>query len=114
MAARRNKYKSDFKAQVALEALTGEKTTQELAQIYKIHPAMITAWKRQLIKGSASIFDKTHEKDDANVDVELLYKKIGQLEVEKDFLATRQGVISHLTKAPDDRSAGQATHCKTM
>ncbi len=87
MAARRNKYKSDFKAQVALEALTGEKTTQELAQIYKIYPAMITAWKRQLIKGSASIFDKTHEKDDGNVDVELLYKKIGQLEVEKDFLA---------------------------
>ncbi len=49
MVARRNRYKSDFKAQVALEALTGEKTTQELAQIYKIHPAMITAWKRQLI-----------------------------------------------------------------
>jgi transposase-like protein len=40
MAARRNKYKSDFKAQVALEALTGEKTTQELAQIYKTHPSI--------------------------------------------------------------------------
>ena len=51
MAARRNKYKAEFKAQVALEALSGEKTNQELAQIYKIHPAMVTAWTAALVKG---------------------------------------------------------------
>ena len=98
MAARRNKYKAEFKAQVALEALSGEKTNQELAQIYKIHPAMVTAWTAALVKESASVFDKNHKKDDDQPDVDSLYKKIGQLEVERDFLASRPGVIPHLGK----------------
>ena len=57
MPARRNKYKPDFKAKVALEALKGDKSTAELAQVYEVHPAQITAWKKQLIEGAGSVFE---------------------------------------------------------
>ena len=45
MPARRNKYKPEFKAKVAIEALKGDKSTAELAQIYGVHPAQISTWK---------------------------------------------------------------------
>lgn len=84
--ASRNKYKPDFKAKVALEALKGDKSTAELAQIYKVHPAQITARKKQLIEGAGSVFEGRGTKsDDDSVDVDALYRKIGQLEVERDF-----------------------------
>lgn len=86
----------------------------ELTQIYKVHPAMITAWKRQLVKGSASIFEKTHEKDDAGVDVDSLYKKIGSWRWKGFFSPLGQESFLIWRKAPDDRPAGQATHCKTV
>ncbi len=47
MQGRRNKFKPDFKAQVALEALKGDKSIAELAQIYQVHPTRITAWRSQ-------------------------------------------------------------------
>lgn len=96
---RRNKYKPDFKATVALEALKGDKSTAELAQIYKVHPAQITNWKKQLLEGATKVFESgATPKDENHIDVDALYKKIGQLEVERDFLATRPGIISHLNR----------------
>ncbi|MDA8024980.1 MAG: transposase [Actinomycetota bacterium] len=50
MPTRRNKYKPDFKATVALEALKGDKSTAELAQIYKVHPARNHQLERQLLE----------------------------------------------------------------
>jgi len=98
---RRNKFKPDFKARVALEALKGDKSTAELAQIFGVHPTQIAKWKKQLLDSAASVFESSHAKADAPVDVDALYKKIGKLEMERDFLVSRPGVIGHLGR--DDR-----------
>ena len=61
MPARRNKFKPDFKAKVALEALKGDKSTAELAQIFGVHPAQISAWKKQLLESAGSVFEGISE-----------------------------------------------------
>ena len=95
---KRNKFKPDFKAKVALEALKGDKSTADLAQIYGVHPAQISAWKKQLLEDAPSVFEgKRPSKVDA-VDIDELYKKIGKLEMERDFLATRPGISGHSTR----------------
>ncbi|HVB00990.1 MAG TPA: transposase [Acidimicrobiales bacterium] len=98
---RRNKFKPDFKAKVALEALKGDKSTAELAQIFGVHPTQIAKWKKQLLDSAASVFESSHVKAEAPVDVDALYKKIGKLEMERDFLVSAPGVIGHLGR--DDR-----------
>ncbi len=95
MQGRRNKFEPDFKAKVALEALKADKSIAELAQIYEVHPTQITAWKKQLLEAAASVFEGKHAKAEASVDTDALYKKIGRLEMERDFLASRPGVIAH-------------------
>jgi transposase len=92
---KRTKFKPDFKAKVALEALKGDKSTAELAQIYGVHPTQITQWKKQLLDQAPSVFEGRHVKAD-HVDVDELYKKIGKLEMERDFLASRPGSSGHL------------------
>lgn len=95
MPARRNKFKPDFKAKVALEALKGDKSTAELAQVFGVHPAQISAWKKQLFEDAPSVFEGKRPAKSDEVDVDELYKKIGKLEMERDFLATRPGVSGH-------------------
>jgi transposase-like protein len=97
VTTRRNKFKPDFKAKVALEALKGDKSTAELAQIFGVHPAQISAWKKQLLESAASVFEGKHTAK-SDVDTDELYKKIGKLEMERDFLATRPGISSRLTR----------------
>ena len=92
MTARRNKFKPDFKAKVALEALKGDKSTAELAQIFSVHPAQISTWKKQLLESAGSVFEGKRPVKSEAVDIDELYKKIGKLEMERDFLATRPGV----------------------
>ena len=92
---KRTKFKAEFKAKVALEALKGDKSTAELAQIYGVHPTQITQWKKQLLDQAPSVFEGRQTKAD-HVDVDELYKKIGKLEMERDFLASRPGVSGYL------------------
>ena len=71
--ARRNKYKPEFKAKVAIEALKGDKSIAELAQIYGVHPAQISTWKKQLLDNGTSAFEaKGAKADDVSVDVDAL------------------------------------------
>ena len=85
----RKRYDKEFKAKVALEALKGEKTLQELAITYSVHPNMIALWKRQLLENAAALFEK-EGKDKASEEAERqkgeLFKQIGQLQVENEFL----------------------------
>ncbi len=85
----RRKYDKKFKAQVALAAIHGEKTIQELAKEYKVHPNMIALWKKQLMENAAEVFD-SHGKEKAAEEAEKkqdeLLRQIGMLQVEKEFL----------------------------
>ncbi len=90
---KRKRYSAEFKAKVSLEALKGESTVQELASRFGIHPNMIAQWKRQAIEGMAESFRSKSERSDAlsEEQVKELHAKIGQLTVERDFLAKAFG-----------------------
>lgn len=93
--SRRRRFSAEFKAKVALEAIRGEQTINELASRYELHPNMITNWKRQAIENMAIIFsgaaERGRKEDDAQV--KELHAKIGQLTVERDFLAKAFGRV---------------------
>ena len=92
MSNKRKRYAPAFKAKVAMAALKNEETIAELAQRFGLHPSMITSWKRALMDGATDIFDKghkTHKQVEGQIDE--LYRHIGQLKVERDFLARKLG-----------------------
>src|SRR3954449_6503467 len=93
MVGKRKRYSADFKAKVALEALRNELTTAQLATKHGVHQTMIGEWKRQAVEGLATVFSgETEAKEVAREgEVEKLHAKIGQLVVERDFLAKAFG-----------------------
>jgi transposase len=90
MSKKRIHYSSEFKAKLALAAIRGDETVPQLAARYNVHPTQINSWKRQLIDQAAELFSKNstaankeqHTTDD-------LHRVIGQLTVERDFLARK-------------------------
>jgi transposase-like protein len=85
----RRRFTGEFKARVALEALRGDKTIQEIAAKHKVHPNQVTTWKRQAIEGLGEVFSNgpERERQDHEGEVRELHAKIGQLMMERDFLA---------------------------
>ena len=85
----RRRFTADFKAKVALEALRGDRTVQEIASRHKVHPNQVSAWKRQAVEGLGSVFSGRSGTAGASHESEVheLHAKIGQLAVERDFLA---------------------------
>jgi len=86
----RKTYDKDFKAKVALEALRGDKTIQELGQTYQVHPNLITQWKKLLLDNAVNVFERAGkvpvEQAEAEEKRDLLLKEVGQLQVENRFL----------------------------
>ena len=87
MKKTRRKFSSAFKAKVAIEALKERQSLPDLALKYEIHPAQINKWKKDFIDNASAAFELPGKKEeDEHVDVDLLYSKIGRLEIERDFL----------------------------
>ncbi len=85
---KRKQHSAQFKARVALEALKGQKTVNQLAGEFGIHPTQISHWKRQLQDGVQEVFSSKRQKQEQE-EAELkaiLYQEIGQLKVELDWL----------------------------
>ena len=93
MAKGRRKHSPAFKAKVALEAVKGQETIAQLAARCEVHPGQIQAWKKALTEGAAGVFGNGKEQKarDAATLVARLYQELGQLKVERDFLAERSG-----------------------
>ena len=95
MTGKRKRYSAEFKSRVALEALRGELTAAQLATRHGIHQTMVGDWEKQAMEGLASVFSGKSEAQEtarsSEAEVEKLHAKIGQLLVERDFLAKASG-----------------------
>ena len=94
MAAQRNSYSAEFKARVALEALKGHKTMNELVSLYGVHPTQINKWKNHLLTELPQMFSNRRDKREQDHEALLaqLYQQIGQLKVEVDWLKKKSGL----------------------
>lgn len=93
MKSGRRNHSAQFKAKMALEALKGAKTTNELGALYEVHPTQITKWKKRLVSEAQGIFSDQRKRA-GNDDEALrarLYQEIGQLKVELDWLKKKVG-----------------------
>ncbi len=88
---RRQRFDSELKAKVALEALRKEARVVDLALKYRVHPTQIYSWMKQLVRGAAQVFPTSEGRSSIRDDeLRELYAKIGQLMVQRDVSAPRR------------------------
>lgn len=90
---KRKRHSNDFKAQVAFEAAKEESSINEIASKYKLHPNQVSQWKKQFLENLPAIFSNGKvSKDDDEISKDELYKQIGQLKVELEWLKKKSGL----------------------
>jgi transposase len=92
----RKHYDSRIKVNVALEAIKNQRTIAQIASEYGVHPNLVTQWKQRLLNELPDIFNNKHQKNkqDNSALQDELYRQIGQLKVELDWLKKKSGVIN--------------------
>jgi transposase-like protein len=95
MAGKRKQHTAAFKAQVALAAVKADKTVNELASQYGVHPTLIHAWKKQLLSGADQVFHNGTKAATADVEAEKaeLFEQIGRLKMELEWLKKKVGPL---------------------
>ncbi len=96
MNQQRNNYSADFKTKVALAAIKGDKTINEIASLYGVHPNQVMSWKKQAVEIVPEAFSGNRvrvQKDDEELKSQL-YQQIGQLKVELDWLKKKAALFS--------------------
>jgi transposase-like protein len=93
MAGLRKQYSSEFKVKVALEAIKGQKTANEMASEYGVHPTQITQWKKQVLDELPNVFARPSSERAKSEEalIASFYQQIGQLKGEVDFLKKKSG-----------------------
>ncbi len=88
MAGLRKRYSADLKTKVALEAIKGQKTANEIASEYGVHPTQIAQWKKQALDGLPDLFSTraSDQKKSEEALIATLYQEIGQLKVQVGWL----------------------------
>jgi transposase-like protein len=96
MAGKRKQHTPAFKAQVALAALKGDKTVNELASQYGVHPTLIHGWKKQLLDGAEQVFGHNTKATAGSTEADKaeLFEQIGRLKMELEWLKKKVGVFS--------------------
>ena len=98
----RKNYDASFKGKLALEMIKELRTVNEIATEYGVHPSVIAKWKKQLLEGIPLIFSKEFQENNKTKEYEeliaMLYQKIGQLEVELEWLKKKSLVVSDRKK----------------
>lgn len=92
----RKNHPPSLKAKVALEALKGAKTASEIGQAFSVHPNLIGVWKKQATDGMQSLFENSPEDSklqELQAERDQLYRQIGQLTVELDWLKKKSGLV---------------------
>lgn len=95
MAGKRKQFSSDFKMRVVIEAIKGQKTANEIASEYGVHPTQIAQWKKQALDELPGIFERPNGERARSEEalIASLYQQIGQLKVEVDFLKKKSGLF---------------------
>jgi putative transposase len=96
MAGKRKQHTAAFKAQVALAALKGDRTVNELASQFTVHPTLIHGWKKQLLTGAEAVFagGAKAAANDAETAQAELFEQIGRLKMELDFVKKKAALFS--------------------
>ena len=96
MAGKRKQHSAAFKAQVALAAVRGDKTVNELASQHGVHPTLIHTWKKQLLAGAEEVFHNGSKAaaTDAEAEKAELFEQIGRLKMELEWLKKKVGQLA--------------------
>ncbi len=91
---KRQTFSADFKAKVALEAIHGVKTLNEIAQEYGVHPVQVSTWKKELQQQASTLFEQKRgpKPVDPIEDPDKLYSEIGRLRMELEWLKKKSGI----------------------
>ena len=96
MAGKRKQHTAAFKAQVALAALKGDKTINEVESQYGVHPTLINGWKKQLLAGADQVFSNGSQAATADAETEKaeLFEQVGRLKMELEWLKKKVGAFA--------------------